>query len=162
MTDLILPGLVIMIPFYWLWRQQVATDARIALLEEINKFLNPKSGNHELTQNIVFNAYEDSRKHFLIFSLFYFVVFKINNEDFNASKQEYRAIDSAQRKKANELVGKILLTNVKLSPIAYFSFGLLMLLLSLIVMLKNTLSLKNCLNQFQMLKEKLLFSIYSY
>lgn len=162
MNESLLPLLAIIIPVYWMWRTHIATNARIKLLKEINNFLDPENNNHEMTQEIVYNAYEDSKNHFFILEMLYYTFFRIEPAQFKASKDAFKKLPAEQRKKMTELVVKLMLTNIKLSPVTYFIVGLNFLLLALVMTLRNHLSPSKLKRNIQNLKEKTLYSIYSF
>lgn len=162
MLEIIAPLFALIIPIYWMWRTHVATNARIKLMKDVDAFLNPEKNNSEITKDMVYNAYEDSKNHFLILEMLHFAFFRIDDDLFMAGKEEFKKIDSGERKKMSEIITKLMLTNLRLSPITYFVVGVAFLFLVLIVTLRNHLSPRKIKESAQTFKEKTLYSIYSF
>ncbi|WEJ62178.1 hypothetical protein [Thiomicrorhabdus lithotrophica] len=162
MLETLVPLLALLIPIYWMWRTHIAANARVKLMKEVDAFLNPEKQNSEMTKDMVYNAYEDSKNHFLILEMLHFAFFKIDAESFTARREEFKQIDTAERKKMAEIVTKLMLTNIKLSPITYFVVGVVFLFIVLLVTLANHLSPKKIKQNLQTLKEKTLYSIYCF
>lgn len=162
MNEFIIILFTLTVPIYWMWRTHIATQARIDLLEGIDTFLNPKKGNSEMSMDIVYNAYEDSKRHFFIIEMLFYTFFKIKSENFKQNKAIFKKMPEEERKKMIELVIKILFTNLKLSPLTYFFAGLVFLVIALSVALLNHLSPSRIKGYAQSLQERTLYSIYTF
>jgi hypothetical protein len=117
MTEVFIPLLVLLVIIYWMWRTHVATNERIALLKDVDNFLNPEKHNSDLTMSIVYNAYRDSKKHFFVIEFVLFTLLKSRRADvkqsMHQSAEEYKRLPKSERKKMAEIVGKLLITNLK-------------------------------------------------
>lgn len=162
MTESLLPIIAVIVPVYWLWRRGVATDARIKILDEVDSFLNPEKNNSEMAKEIVYNAYEDSKNNFFVLEILHFILFRVDAKRFGDSRKEFDKIPDAERKKMVQIVGKLMMSNIKLSPITYLFVGVIFMLFAFFMTLINHLSPNKIKRSLQCWKEKLLYSLYSF
>ncbi len=153
---------LVTVPLYWAWRAQIATNSRVELLSEVDDFLNPEKGNSEIAMDTVYNAYEYSKNHFFIVAILFQAIFKIKLESFNISNDELKNLPEKEYKKMLGLITKLVFTNIKLSPVTYFITGLIFLLFTLVIALLNHLSPKKIMKYTESLKERILYSLYSF
>jgi len=153
-SSVIIPIIIsLVIPSYWLWRSFAAINARGLLAGEVDSYLGNEENPEEL-KLLVYYAFKDSMKNFLVFEILYFFLF-------NSQKTTVKTFSVLQEQFGKEkfdetiqIVGKLVVTNIKLSPVSYMLFGLIFIFVGVYRILLDSASSLSFVNSLRAQAEK--------
>lgn len=131
---------VLIVPGYVLWRKHEAVKARGSLAQEVDGYLGREDRPEEL-KLLVYRAFDDSQKHGLPFQIVYYFLFNSKNFDKKSGTALAEFCEKFGKENTREaiaLVERLLVVNVRLSPVTYSLVGFLFVTASICRALANS------------------------